>query len=120
MHQDFRRATIDSCTAAEVSLARAIGPKLLGLPSLDDSLPQGVVELFRTWVCLGGNPPVSEAHVKHQLAGPRNRAAHGGDPLNIDVADQALGTARKLVNVADPLPGPGIAAAVARRRSLAV
>jgi hypothetical protein len=49
---------------------------------------------------------VSENQVMDQLANPRNKAAHGGSPLDPKLKQCALVTARKIVSTAAPLPAP--------------
>jgi hypothetical protein len=95
---DYRQAVIDSCTASEVAVAAATtrlaqstgGPAEVTEGAFKGS--SGIVDLFRFYNFLGGRPPVSNAKVLDQLAGPRNLAAHKATPMTVDHAKRALST----------------------------
>jgi hypothetical protein len=122
---DNRQAVIDACTAAEVSLGRAVKASLnaAGVPekTTENILKQssGAVELFRLFVIAGARPGLSDGRVMDQLAKLRNDAVHVGSRSTVVEARKAIETATLIVKSAAPLPEPAEAIRKARSVSFA-
>jgi hypothetical protein len=107
---DYRSAVIDSCTAAEVSLSKALTRHLerISVPkgTVRNILRQapGVVALFRLYVITGAPVSISEDMVMNRLARPRNDAAHAGDASTRERARLAIETAARILADTDALP----------------
>jgi hypothetical protein len=111
LNQDTRRAVIDSCTAAEMALGRAVRNHLLARSvdkSVIDSIlkrANGIVEVFRLHM-VAADSAISLKKVIDQLAGPRNDAAHDGLAPSTLVAKKALETAGQMLHEVSPLEDP--------------
>jgi len=107
----YREAVITACSAAEVALSTSatVALSLAGRGEVETTEilagVRGVVELYRLNASRREGVPISIGQVKHQLARPRNLAAHAGATLDKDTARDAIKTARALLELA-PLPTP--------------
>lgn len=125
---EHRLCVLDACSAGEVAIGSAMTVSLQqhGLADAEREqmlkLASGIAEAFPLYqqLIMAGQSTVSRRRVLDQLAGPRNRAAHGGEQPDETVAQRALETAGRLVYEATPLPPPDemlrVARAQARRR----
>lgn len=108
---DPRQAIIEANTAAEVGMAHAIHDRF---PARSEGAREqivkqangvvGLAELLSAIDGSAGSAP-SIGKIKHQLAGPRNRAAHRGAAPTQDEVDQARNVAKSLLDAYSPLPG---------------
>jgi hypothetical protein len=120
---DFRQAVIDACTAAEMTLSKALKDSLTNAGVPEDTIARslkeaaGIVAVFRLYVISGGRPGVSDGRVMNQLAEPRNNAAHRGELLDRQIAQRAIESAKALVGATDPLPTPSAAKKAAKLAS---
>ena len=109
---EYRHAVINSCSAAEVALSRTARVALGRAGRSPDEINAimrgvtGVVELYRLNAGRRGGLPISIGQVMSQLAGPRNEAAHAGEPLDEERSRNAFKTASALLKIV-PLPNPG-------------
>ncbi len=111
VRQHYRQAVISACGAVEVALSESARAELShagrSRREIDSVLRgvSGVVELYRLNAGRKRGLAVSIGQVIDQLAGPRNRAAHEGEALDVGTARKAIHTARALLDVS-PLPTP--------------
>lgn len=105
----YREAVISACGAVEVALAGCADALLAQAgrngterTELIDRVT-GVVDLYRLSATRRGGLPVSLGQVMHRLAGPRNDAAHKGQPPNEETVEAAIRTAGKMLTIS-PLP----------------
>ncbi len=113
--REYRYAVINACSAAEVALSDSARSLLAAAGQTDEQIQasldeaSGVVELYHLYAELRGDLKaalgVSSGRVIDQLAGPRNRAVHAGQALDLDITRKAYKTAKALV-AASPLPAP--------------
>jgi hypothetical protein len=105
-------SVIDSCTAVEVSLSRAIGAilKRHGLveAAIERVLMQanGVDGLYRLLQSFDVDPGISRNNLQTHLAEFRDRAVHRGDRLDREAALGAYRSAAQLISTIDPVPSP--------------
>jgi len=106
---DHRSAVIDACCAAELVMG-SIVRRSLSEQGVEDLVcdriierASGVVEMFRLYFVAHGSQ-ASDNQVAGQLAGPRNKAAHGGVAPTADELTRAFQLTRLLLGEAHPLP----------------
>ncbi|MGP3985090.1 hypothetical protein [Streptomyces sp. KR80] len=110
MDGDFRRAVIDSATAAEVAIASAISDHLRSKKLTDAFIENlikragGIIGLVDLYVGLGHALGVSKNKLMPELSEVRNNAAHRGWIPTDDIAKTAHRHARTVVGSAKPLP----------------
>ena len=106
-----RSAVIDACCAAELAMGSVVRAALRA-QGIDDARSDkvierasGVVEMFRLYLVAHGSA-ISDGRVINELAGPRNRAAHGGRTPSPEEMERALATSRLVLDEASPLASP--------------
>ena len=113
--REYRYAVINACSATEVALSDSARTLMGAAGKTDEEInatldkASGVVELYHLNAELKSDLKaelgVSASRVMDQLAGPRNRAVHAGEALNLDITKKAYRTAKALLAVS-PLPTP--------------
>lgn len=97
----WRRAVIDSATAAEVAITSWIDSN--GTPEVRADLAQGPRTLGRLWRIyaeLGGTVP---DHFQERVVDPRNDAAHRGMSLTSEQSAAAIDATAELLRATTPL-----------------
>ncbi|MFI6173717.1 hypothetical protein ACIBCN_43545 [Nocardia sp. NPDC051052] len=99
-----RRAVIDACTGAEISLSDQIRRHAKADPVVVDQLLEqckGIAEVTKVLTRIGG-VTASRNSITSKLADVRNKAVHAGWEPDVETAEQALAVATEVVEHAWP------------------